>query len=151
MPAIGVTAVIVDDDQRVLLHRRRDFFVWALPGGRIEPGEPTESAAAREVREETGYEIAMTRFVGEYWRPQTFDGSQLVYLGRVTGGKPIQQGLETRAVRWFPLHALPWSLPTAHRLIIRDATADARTPVKKTIRISPLEAGLIRLARWLRR
>jgi len=58
MPAIGVTAVIVDDDQRVLLHRRRDFFVWALPGGRIEPGEPTESAAAREVREETGYEIA---------------------------------------------------------------------------------------------
>ena len=147
--APGAVAVVLDDQHRVLLHRRRDFFVWALPGGGVERGETGETAAIREVREETGYEIAVTRFVGERTRPQIDAEPQLVYLARVVGGVMIPSGPETRAVKWFPVTALPLSLPTLHRLIIREAISNGMTPIKKTLRLPPVEALLIRLARRL--
>lgn len=150
MSITGAAAVVIDEDQQVLLHRRRDFRVWALPGGQIEQNETGELAAIREVREETGYDITIERFVGEYWRPQVPNGNGLVYLGRVIGGTSIQQGPETREVKWFPLNALPVSLRSTHRVYIQDAISPAVTPVKKTLRISPAEALLVRFLRWLR-
>ncbi|MDA8047509.1 MAG: NUDIX domain-containing protein [Actinomycetota bacterium] len=53
-------AVVLDPADRVLLLRARDPFSpgkgewWELPGGGMEPGEHSASAAAREVHEETG-------------------------------------------------------------------------------------------------
>ena len=148
--ADGATAVILDNRQRVLLHRRRDFHVWALPGGRIEPGETGEAAAVRETREETGYDVAIQRFVGEYLRPQTSNSIQRVYVGYVVGGMLRRQGPETRDVKWFSLNALPFTLPTTHRIAIRDAIANSTTPIKRTIHLSPIEAIIIRVLRRLR-
>lgn len=53
-------AVVLDDGDRVLLLRARDPWVpakgqwWELPGGGMEPGEASATAAAREIHEETG-------------------------------------------------------------------------------------------------
>jgi 8-oxo-dGTP pyrophosphatase MutT (NUDIX family) len=53
-------AVVLGPDDRVLLIKARDPFNpakgewWELPGGGMEPGESSRSAAAREVAEETG-------------------------------------------------------------------------------------------------
>jgi ADP-ribose pyrophosphatase YjhB (NUDIX family) len=148
--AEGAAAVIFDDHQRVLLHRRRDFNVWALPGGQIELNETGEAAATREVCEETGYAIEIQRLVGEYSRPQMTNGTQLIYVGCVVGGTPIQQGPETREVKWFPLNALPLSLPTAHRVVIQDTIANFSKPIKKTIHISFVEAMIFHVLRWFR-
>jgi 8-oxo-dGTP pyrophosphatase MutT (NUDIX family) len=57
----GVRAVVVDDDDRVLLVRF-EFpeplggvrALWATPGGGVEPGEDDRSALARELAEEVG-------------------------------------------------------------------------------------------------
>jgi len=53
MPNVGVEVVVMDDG-KVLLLRRRDFDVWGLPGGYVDAGESIAEAALREVGEETG-------------------------------------------------------------------------------------------------
>jgi ADP-ribose pyrophosphatase YjhB (NUDIX family) len=53
---LRAAAVIVEDD-RVLLHRLEGDPVWALPGGRVNPGEAAATAVARELEEETGQAV----------------------------------------------------------------------------------------------
>jgi len=57
----GVTAVVVDDAQRVLLVRRSDNGCWTLVTGCLEPGEQPAAGAIREAWEETGVEIKVER------------------------------------------------------------------------------------------
>lgn len=55
-------AIIVDDG-KVLLLNTIHTGTYSLPGGGIEPGETIEAALKREVREEAGIEIEITRFI----------------------------------------------------------------------------------------
>jgi ADP-ribose pyrophosphatase YjhB (NUDIX family) len=64
--------LVVDEQGQVLLIRARDLRnqpVWTLPKGTLIPGETTEQAALREVREETGYACEVVRELEEvtYW------------------------------------------------------------------------------------
>ncbi len=58
MFTIGAIAIIFDAQGRVLLCHRRDLDVWNLPGGWVESRELPTEAVVREVREETGLEVA---------------------------------------------------------------------------------------------
>jgi ADP-ribose pyrophosphatase YjhB (NUDIX family) len=54
---IAATIAVVFHEGRILLVRRAnppDAGRWGFPGGKIEPGEPIEVAAVRELLEETG-------------------------------------------------------------------------------------------------
>ncbi len=84
-------AIVFDRDGRLLLVRRGrepDRGLWSLPGGRCEPGEPAADAAAREVREETGLEVASGLLIGRIDRPGP-DGAVYAiedFACTVTGG-----------------------------------------------------------------
>jgi 8-oxo-dGTP pyrophosphatase MutT (NUDIX family) len=51
---VGARAVVRDREGRLLLIRRSDNGMWALPAGAMELGESIADCAVREVREETG-------------------------------------------------------------------------------------------------
>jgi ADP-ribose pyrophosphatase YjhB (NUDIX family) len=46
---VGADALVVDDDGRVLLVRRADDRLWAMPGGWVDAAETPEQGAVREV------------------------------------------------------------------------------------------------------
>jgi phosphohistidine phosphatase SixA/8-oxo-dGTP pyrophosphatase MutT (NUDIX family) len=56
-----------DDDgvPRVAIVHRNRYDDWTLPKGKLEPGESAFAAAGREVAEETGARVAVTRRLGE--------------------------------------------------------------------------------------
>lgn len=62
-------AAVRDDRGRLLLVRRCDSGNWELPGGRVELGETATTAAEREVAEESGVTITVTRLAGVYTDP----------------------------------------------------------------------------------
>lgn len=68
-PIVGVGAVVLDSDQRILLVRRGQEPLageWSLPGGALELGERLEDGIRREVREETGLEVRPEEIVAVF-------------------------------------------------------------------------------------
>jgi 8-oxo-dGTP diphosphatase len=60
-PVVGVGAVIVHEGRVVLIKRKFEPLAgqWSLPGGTLELGESLDAGVAREMREETGLEVAV--------------------------------------------------------------------------------------------
>ena len=61
-PAIGVSAIVFDQGERVLLIRRGkppSAGFWHFPGGKLEAGESLLEGVAREVKEETGLDVSI--------------------------------------------------------------------------------------------
>lgn len=91
----GGSALIADEQGRILMQRRTDSGNWALPGGVMDIGETLQQCVIREVKEETGLDIEITGLLGVYTDPQHViaysDGEvrqefNLTYIGRVLGG-----------------------------------------------------------------
>ncbi|AKC38486.1 Putative MutT/NUDIX-like protein [Mycolicibacterium phlei] len=65
----SASAIVTDEQGRILLIKRRDNTLWALPGGGHDIGESIEQTAIREVKEETGLNVEITGLVGIYTNP----------------------------------------------------------------------------------
>lgn len=102
----AASAVITDGNGRVLLVQRLtppEAGSWTVPGGRVEPGESTAEAAAREVREETGLDVAVGAVLGRLRIPGPDD--ETVYdivdhAASIVGGTP-EAADDAGDVRWF--------------------------------------------------
>ena len=90
--------------------------IWALPKGRIGPGEDPAATAVREVEEETGARGRLERKLGDVRYVFTWDGEPVFkvvsfYLLRYTGGRLDRLAAEHRhevaEARWLPLEESP--------------------------------------------
>lgn len=99
-----------DPDPRVVLIRQfrhaADGYVWEIPAGRLEPGEPPEACAHRELAEETGYTaIEMRLLTTIYTTPGFTDEKIHLFLASGLG----QGEAHREADEFLELHTLRWS------------------------------------------
>ena len=65
----AASAIVVNNEGKMLLHRRSDNDRWALPGGTMEIGENISGTIKREVKEETGLDVEPEYITGVYSDP----------------------------------------------------------------------------------
>jgi 8-oxo-dGTP diphosphatase len=117
---VSVSALIIENEQVLLAHRRAIDW-WNLPGGAIDPGETVAEGLRREVREETGLEIAIGQLVGVYSKPLKQE-IVLAFRCQVTGGTlGATEDDDIDESRYFPVQHLPARLLPKHRQRIADA------------------------------
>jgi 8-oxo-dGTP pyrophosphatase MutT (NUDIX family) len=116
----SVAGVIFSHDRsQVLLTLRRDVPVWVLPGGGIDSGETPETAIVREILEETGFHVKISRWVGAYTPVNRLARFTHLYECQAIAGEPMISN-ETKDVRFFSLKKLP-PMPPPYLEWIKDA------------------------------
>lgn len=107
---LGVRALIVDAEGRVLLVRHGYAPGWHFPGGGVERAESIHVALRREIREETGLAVtAAPQFRGLYTNFNVFPGDHIalfVVRDFVREATPVPT-YEIREQRFFARDALP--------------------------------------------
>jgi ADP-ribose pyrophosphatase YjhB (NUDIX family) len=121
-----VAGVVIIQDGQVLLGKNERYGTWGLPGGLVENGESVAQAALREIREELGIDVQLTRLIGVYSRPHWRNGGYhvVVFAARPVGGTLQPDPGEVVDARYFDPAALPDLLPAGMRLQIAAALAD---------------------------
>ena len=145
--------VVINEKQEILLVLREDFRSWTLPGGGLESNETWEQAAIRETLEETGYNVIIKQYVGEYWRPQLSHGAgdvRRVFIANVTSTVSSQHDQESIDVSWFPVTALPKSMNRFVREQLFDALTFPSSPLNKEQRLSAWMSLLLQMALLVR-
>jgi len=133
------TAIITSPPDKILLIKRRtvpfrDY--WALPGGRVDPGETVEQTIVREVKEETGLDVAIVSKIGDYHEQGVQDGVEYDYypacfLVKTAGGEIKKQESEIEEIKLFSLSDIPEAMAFEHAQMIKDYIAMRRTKGEK--------------------
>jgi ADP-ribose pyrophosphatase YjhB (NUDIX family) len=127
----SVSAVVINPRRELLLQFREDNAWWGIPGGSVEIGESVTAAVVREVNEETGLQVEVSRLVGVYSDPAnyalaSYPGGAVVhhinlcFACRAIGGElsGSEEGLE---IGYYPLDNLPQPLLLSHKIRLNDA------------------------------
>ena len=116
-PGVGCGAAILREGSLLLVKRLKDSEAghWNLPGGKVEFGEHAADAAQREIAEELGVEIVVTRLLGvveilgegHHWVSP-------IFAATILAGEPVNAEPDKHeAILWAPLDAPPRPLSRA--------------------------------------
>lgn len=115
-PKVEVRAGVFDDRGRILMVREAlDHGRWTLPGGWADVNLTAAQNVAKEVREESGYEVRVGKLAAVWDRarqghpPSAWSCYKLFFICSVTGGE-ARTSIETTAVAWFDARQIPADL-----------------------------------------
>lgn len=115
-----------DPNPRVLLIRQfrhaTDGWLWEIPAGRREHGEPPLATAHRELAEETGYRAATMEPLTAIWTTPGFT-DEVIHLFAASGLTPGATAHERDEV--MELHEVPWS--EVLRMVREQEIVDTKT------------------------
>ncbi|WP_406143492.1 NUDIX hydrolase [Streptomyces anulatus] len=131
----SVTAVVRDDEGRILIIHKTDNDLWALPGGGHDIGESIGDTVVREVVEETGITVQVDSIVGLYTNPEhvlAYDDGEvrqqfsICFRAHPTGGT-LRTSSESKEVRWVaPADLDELNIHPSMRLRIQHGLDDSR-------------------------
>jgi ADP-ribose pyrophosphatase len=124
-PGAVVILPVLDRDRVVLLRNHRFVIgetLWEVPAGTVEPGEPLQTCAERELAEETGYIAAQWRSLGYlYASPGVMDEKLHVFIAEnLTPGQARPEPDEQ-------LHPVTVQFDEAIRMCLTGEIKDAKT------------------------
>jgi 8-oxo-dGTP pyrophosphatase MutT (NUDIX family) len=125
-PDVTVATVVVDAGRLLVVEETvAGRLVLNQPAGHLEPDESLLQAALRETREETGWDVRLTAFVGAYqWKaPMSDDGGGRHYLRFAFAAEPVRHDPSRRLDEGI-VRAL-WMTPSE----LQDARARHRSPL----------------------
>ncbi|OGZ64254.1 MAG: hypothetical protein A3A98_02635 [Candidatus Staskawiczbacteria bacterium RIFCSPLOWO2_01_FULL_40_39] len=128
--SIGVFGIIFDQQNRILLCHRCDYDVWNLPGGGLEKGESPWDGVKREVKEETGLGVEISKLIGIYTKPNEND-IVFSFTCNIVGGKIILNE-EADKIEYFSIDDLPHNISPNHIERIKDAFQGSKELIFKT-------------------
>ena len=102
---IGVFAIIKNEDNEVLLLLRHDYNLWNLPGGALEKDEAPWEGVVREVKEETGLDVEVTKLQGIY-NKHGKDEIVFSFECKIIGGE-ITLTDEAKEIKYFAVEKIP--------------------------------------------
>jgi 8-oxo-dGTP diphosphatase len=81
-PVVGVGGVVLENGRTLLIKRGSEPLLgeWSIPGGTLELGESLQEGVARELREETGLEVAVLDMIEVFdriFRDTKFGGREI--------------------------------------------------------------------------
>lgn len=119
--------IITDDNNQILLQKRRDCEKWGFLGGMLELGESVAEAAIREVQEESGLKVKIDSLFGVYSKyfAEFSNGDKVqtivhVFKAEIIGGKLIENNDETLELRYFDTKDVPPLFCKQHQDIFDD-------------------------------
>jgi 8-oxo-dGTP diphosphatase len=140
-PSVAVDVVVFtlrEEALQVLLVRRGHppfQGMWAIPGGFVKADESLETAACRELREETGVDdvyVEQLYTFGDPGRDPRMRVISVTYFAVIPAGEVrVQAGDDAAAAGWFPMHDLP-PLAFDHAAIIDCAVTRLRNKLEYT-------------------
>ncbi|MFA5886383.1 MAG: NUDIX domain-containing protein [Patescibacteria group bacterium] len=125
---VAAFGFIFDENNKILLCHRCDYDLWNLPGGTMETGESPWECVVREVREETGLKVEITRLAGIYNKP---DKGELVFsfICRVVGGQ-LTLNEEADKIGYFNIKDIPANISQKQIARIHDALEEKEIVLK---------------------
>jgi 8-oxo-dGTP diphosphatase len=110
-----ISAVVLlkkENNKTFVLLNERSAGKWEMPGGKVEPGESSENAAIREIKEETNIKIKPKKLIPiDVMMSEYKTDKKCNYYAYIVNKKDkIEVGSDAKKLEWFDVDNLPYML-----------------------------------------